>query len=409
MKSKIFILSGLLCTVFAYPTFASDCLWDDCEIGPMTTTTTEKPTPLPEYGLDTIEYPTIEYPAVECVDCYWEMPGTQNVNIVSVKPVEPDDRAPVWDGSKRNYKQPKFTKTVDGRDGVPIWDDSISSYKDKNFHDYFLQPEAIVYLDTPNYMTRTEVNQAVEDLLIPYRPTTEMWINGTRNQTEDLTTIVEKTFDTSIFEPVKSEPIVFSYSGCPFETDTECDIWRKKPIVRETVSPRSPKIHTDKMDVLIYAATIRPEMDATEPVAAPLLERYKMLMRSANACCTDGMAHQLKSAGASDGLVYKFMSDDANFYGIGARCLMMTDADFDRDFPNTATAAVAADVRNGCLCRSRQQFTAMLAPFAEVYASAPEFKESAFNYTYTDGLQRMATVSINQDVKNVLDQLARCP
>ena len=35
--------------------------------------------------------------------------------------------------------------------------------------------------------------------------------------------------------------------------------------------------------------------------------------------------------------------------------------------------------------------------------------ETLFNYTYKDGLQREITVSINNDVQNVLKQLAQCP
>ena len=134
-----------------------------------------------------------------------------------------------------------------------------------------------------------------------------------------------------------------------------------------------------------------------------------MLMRSAQACCTDGLAYTLRDAGASDGLIYKFMADDANFYGLGSRCLMMTDQELDSKYPNTATAVVAADVRNGCLCRGRQWFQAMLAPFKQAYELSPEFAASKFSYTYKDGLQREITVSINEDVQNVLKQLEACP
>ena len=112
-------------------------------------------------------------------------------------------------------------------------------------------------------------------------------------------------------------------------------------------------------------------------------------MKSAQACCTDGMAYALKKAGATDGLVYKFLADDANFYGFGARCLMTTDEELDTKYPNTSTAAVVADVRNGCLCRGRQWFEAMLAPFKDVYKALPEFANEKFYYTYTDGLQRL--------------------
>ena len=73
------------------------------------------------------------------------------------------------------------------------------------------------------------------------------------------------------------------------------------------------------------------------------------------------------------------------------------------------TAVVAADVRNGCLCRGRQWFKAMLAPFEQAYNALPEFKDTEFYYTYTDGLKREITVSVNNDVQNVLKQLEQCP
>ena len=88
---------------------------------------------------------------------------------------------------------------------------------------------------------------------------------------------------------------------------------------------------------------------------------------------------------------------------------MMTDHDLDTKYPNTATAVVAADVRNGCLCRGRQWFQAMLAPFTQAYNALPGFKEADFYYTYQDGLKREITVSVNNDVQNVLKQLEQCP
>ena len=132
-------------------------------------------------------------------------------------------------------------------------------------------------------------------------------------------------------------------------------------------------------------------------------------MASAQACCTDGMTHSLRQAGASDGLIYKFLADDANFYGFGNRCLMMTDYELDTKYPNTSTASAVADVRNGCLCRGRQWFKAMLSPFEQAYQEMPEFKEMPFYYTYQDGLKREIKVSVNNDVQNVLKQLEQCP
>ena len=290
--------------------------------------------------------------------------------------------------------------------------DEKDTYKD--YSDWFLEPLPELYIresDDINLVDMYNQNMAdaaatrarVEELLSPKKPSENLWVTNCAPMpaprpeyvAQDLTELVNVTFGTE--------------DGCPFETETECEIWRRKPIVRETVSPRSPKIRADKMNEFISAARCDENITANNPLAAPLLERYKMLMGSANACCTDGMAYSLKQAGASDGLVYKFLADDANFYGFGARCLMMTDEELDTKYPNTATAAVAADVRNGCLCRGRQWFYAMLAPFQQAYKEFPEFANYKFNYTYTDGLQREITVSVNNDVQNVLKQLALCP
>ena len=198
-------------------------------------------------------------------------------------------------------------------------------------------------------------------------------------------------------------------SNCPFQTKAECNIWRKKPMMRETVSPRSPRIQTDKMQAFISAAHNDNCISADAPVSAPLLSRYLSLMQSARACCTQGMIYNLQHDGASQSLVYKYLSDDANFYDIGNRCLMMTDAEIDNIKLQDASHAMVSDVRNGCLCRGRQWYIAMLAPFAEVYNAVPEFAACDFSYTYVDGLQREITVSINRDVEHVLNQLASCP
>lgn len=408
MKSRIFILSSLLCLCGMAPVVASECDGEGCYF--ITEATDITANEVPSAPVEQTQYIFLE--------------PMRQAKLLSIKPVPADDRPPLWDGSNEEYQIRGYDKTVDWRDGVPIWDDSVSSYKQKDYSDWFLEPLPEIYIrdsDDINVIDLYNQNMAdaaatrarVEELLTPQKPSDNLWTTDKESEqvageaqtsmplprpeyvAQDLTELVTVTFGQN--------------DGCPFETETECEIWRRKPIVRETVSPRSPRIRADKMNEFISAARCDESITANNPLAAPLLERYKMLMSSANACCTDGMAYALKQAGATDGLVYKFLSDDANFYGFGARCLMMTDNELDTKYPNTATAAVAADVRNGCLCRGRQWFYAMLAPFQQAYKEFPEFANYKFNYTYTDGLQREITVSVNNDVQNVLKQLALCP
>ena len=407
MKTKIFIFASLLCMYGTHTVRASECVGEDCEIMPINVTETD------EYA-EIYEEPVWDMP---------DMPAPQtvvipehNVRVYSVKPTVPDDRPKLWDGVHGEYDANLSDKTVDGFDGVPIWDDSISSYKYKDFSDWFLGPAKEAVVTTFNCDDPVEVYkqtmadaattmERVEELLTPKKPSGNLWFesipksNCSLPEPDCLTQNLEKlglAFD-------------LSDDGCPFETDVECEIWRKKPMVRETVSPRSPKIRDVKMSEFVAFAKCNGDITTAHPTAKPLLERYKMLMASAQACCTDGMAYSLRQAGASDALIYKFLADDANFYGFGNRCLMITDYELDTKYPNTSTASTVADVRNGCLCRGRQWFKAMLAPFEQVYQEMPEFREMPFYYTYQDGLKREIRVSVNNDVQNVLKQLEQCP
>ncbi len=452
MKGRIVILTSLALMCPGAGAMGSECIGAGCDVAPISNNV-GTPTVLgvveetsfvatPVAAPTTRMVPAVPAYSTEPQYIYAGAVPMRNIKTISVKPVPEDTRPALYDGTNGNYKTRGFDKTVDWRDGVPIWDDSIVNYKKKDFSDWYLEPAPEIYLreiDSPaesvmarygtppavieetesidavalynqNMSDAAATRARVEELLMPNKPAENLWTD----------TLVVNNVDTPAIPAPRPEYVAQDMTevvaiafgagdGCPFDSETECEIWRRKPLVRETVAPRSPKVRPELLDAFIAKAKCNKEIKASDPTAAPLLDRYKMLMRSAQACCTDGMAYSLKKAGASDGLVYKFLADDANFYGLGNRCLMMTDAEFDTKYPNTATAAVAADVRNGCLCRGRQWFTAMLAPFRDAYAAAPEFAESKFDYTYIDGLQREITVSINNDVQNVLNQLAQCP
>ena len=355
----------------------------------------------------------------------------RNAKLLSIKPAPIDNRPPVWDGTDGNYKPTAHVKTVDWRNGIPIWDDSISDYRTKDFRDWMLKRLPELYIrDSDDAELVTLYNETVEDInatnarieeLLGNKETTSVATTDIQTCDRDPDIAMTTTFRTPCNERYTAQDLTIPVQnafgagvisiddGCPFDTETECNIWRRKPVIRETVSPRSPQIRAINMSEIIFTVNQTGDLDANSVAAAPLLERYKMLMRSAAACCTEGMKYSLKQAGASDGLIYKFLADDANFYNIGGRCLMMSDAEIDEKYSGTATAATIADVRNGCLCRGRQWFSAMLAPFVDLWNMSPAFEQSPFYWTYIDGLQREVTVAINDDVQNVLDQLATCP
>ena len=403
----------MVCVCSMAAAMASECTGDTCYEPEPVYESTET-----EYSWFDYDTPVAEYETTT-VATESNLTPMRNVKLLSIKPAPIDDRAPLWDGTNGKYHPRAYPKTVSWKNGVPIWDDSISNYKKKDFRDWMLSDLPEVYLresddtelvelynDTMENAAATRAH--IEELLTPQKPCENLWVDAPFAPNAICATYAPDPKYTAQ-DMSMTVRTTFGDDGCPFETETECNIWRRKPIIRETVSPRSPKIRDDKMYAFLSSINCNGELDANSAAAAPLVERYKMLMNSARACCVEGMKYSLKNAGASDGLIYKFMSDDANFYNIGERCLMMNDTELDEKYPETATAAVVADVRNGCLCRGRQWFTAMLAPFVEAWRASPEFAQSPFYWTYRDGLNREITVSINDDVQNVLDQIATCP
>ena len=203
--------------------------------------------------------------------------------------------------------------------------------------------------------------------------------------------------------------IVSSQVKCPFDTDSECAIWMRKPIVYETVAPRSTHLRTEIMNDIATAVEQNPNISANDRVMAPLLTRYRVLMRASQSCCTGGITYKLRKAGASQKQIYKFLADDVNFSGFGQRCMVMTDDMINGDNQYSKTPRLITEVKNNCLCKSKESLSALLAPFSQLYKQYPDFAGAPFEYSYTDGVGRPVKQSVNADVQIVLDQLKACP
>ncbi|MDR1206812.1 MAG: hypothetical protein LBK26_00100, partial [Rickettsiales bacterium] len=84
------------------------------------------------------------------------------------------------------------------------------------------------------------------------------------------------------------------FPGCPFETETECHIWKTKPHVKETIANKPRIMPADNIDTLVNLANVGIEIPADSVDAAPLLNRYKLLRAAARSCCMDGITYKLK-------------------------------------------------------------------------------------------------------------------
>ena len=229
--------------------------------------------------------------------------------------------------------------------------------------------------------------------------------------------VIEQNINASeVIEPVRYEINWFEDNStccehddnCPFDTAAECEIWYKKPVHKTSLDPRAPHINPVLVDDMLYAIKSSTEITANEPVMAPLVQRYKMLINASNACCISGIVYKMQKDNANDAEIYNFLKDDANYYAT-SRCMVTNNENILHKYSNGVTGKMVADVRNSCLCKNKEWFVNLLQPFSDIYKENPDFKNSEFIYSYTDGLQREITVSVNDDIQTAMGLLSVCP
>lgn len=195
---------------------------------------------------------------------------------------------------------------------------------------------------------------------------------------------------------------------CPFETKFECDIWLKKPTIKTYFESDNYNISENEINNFITSAQNNSNFKATDMAAAPILKRYKKLMRYSTICCTGRIINKMKSNGASYNSIYNFLTDDLKLSKMGNRCIMMTPDDLDQGNKTAVTKTIAFQVKNKCLCNNKKLLANLLNPFKIIYEKYPAFENNNFNYTYTDKLDQEITVSINSDILRILADLEQC-
>lgn len=197
--------------------------------------------------------------------------------------------------------------------------------------------------------------------------------------------------------------------NCPFDTAEECEIWYKKPEHKTYSGPRAPHFSAVRIDEILYTLYGNYDVNADDESMSPLVDRYKILMQASDACCGAGIIYKMRENGASDKDIYRFLQDDANFFALIKRCMMMNNDEIAGSYSHGVTGQMVADVRNACLCKNRQWFENLLQPFNDIYERMPIFRDKHFVYSYSDDMKRDITVYINDDVQTTSGLLSECP
>ena len=388
MKTKICIFSSLLCLCGIVPGLASDCVGPDCDIEPITT---EEVVTVSEDEINDIS--EIDIGDMRTKAIIIAVPQAEE-EIEEFEEVTWMDSDP--DVQKMPYPEHfqipmRMYQAANGNGEMP----EILMHNVK-FGEY-----------TADVAPLGAYQKNLTDIAMTLSKTDEILRNARPDDNLTVLNIINVQPEDKMAENTKI--LEMEYDGCPFETIEECKIWRKKPTFSESVAPRSKKIRKESLYKFLDAAKCNINITGNHKYARPLIDRYHALMRASQKCCTEGLIHSIRENGESDEMIYKFLFDDANFHGFGERCVMMSDADLDTEYPEMVTPEMLTYVRDECLCRNREWFIGILSPFVQAYKAMPEFKYAEFKYVYTDDLGRTYETSINNEVQDILNRLELCP
>lgn len=386
MKTKNCIFSSLLCLCGILPALASDCVGPDCDIEPMNG---EELVIVSEDDMENIEELNLDDHRTKAI-------------ILAVPEIEEEPEPEVtWmdsDPDVRKMPYPEHFQIPMRMYQAATGDGEMPEILMHNvkFGEY-----------TADVAPLGVYQKNLNDIIMTLSKTDEILRNARPDDNLTVLNIVNVQPEDKVAENTKI--LELEYDGCPFETIEECKIWRRKPIFSESVAPRSKKIRKTSLYKFLDAAKCNINITGNHKYAKPLMDRYHALMRASQKCCTEGLIHSIRRNGESDAMVYKFLFDDANFHGFGERCVMMSDADLDTEYPEMVTPEMLKYVRDECLCKNREWFIGILSPFEQAYKAMPEFKYADFHYVYTDDLGRTYETSVNAEVQDILNRLEMCP
>lgn len=393
MKTKICIFSSLLCLCNFAPVMASDCIGEGCEIE----------------VANVQEFVTVDTADAESV---MELANQKpKAIILAVPDTEEEIEEVTWmDSDPDVRKMPrakKFQIPMQIKEQVSAAKDFMESQSDGSYKPDIYMRNVKLGEYTADVLPLGAYQQNMIDIAMTLSKTDELLRNATPSENLTVLNIVSVQPEDKMADNTKV--LELEYDGCPFETIEECKIWRKKPTFSESVAPRTKKIRKESLYKFLDTAKCNINITGNHKYAKPLVDRYHALMRASQKCCTEGLIYSMKQNGESDDMVYKFLFDDANFYGFGERCVMMSDAALDTEYPEMISPEMLTFVRDECLCKNREWFIGMLSPFEQAYKAMPEFRYADFSYVYTDGLGRKFSVSINAEVQDILKRLKNCP
>jgi hypothetical protein len=195
-------------------------------------------------------------------------------------------------------------------------------------------------------------------------------------------------------------------SRCPFATEKECGIWRAKPSVDVSGEAQNRAVEDNRLCRIISELRAHRRVPAQGEAGRALIPAHRALMDAGRKCCMNSMANAFRAAGLSDSDVANFEREDATGFRFTERCLTISRANITQMTGGGWMGDAMLGAQSQCYSgTSAAHLAKLLAPFVQLFETAPDLKQYPLDYTFTDSRGRRIRMSITHDVFTIADRL----
>jgi len=191
---------------------------------------------------------------------------------------------------------------------------------------------------------------------------------------------------------------------CPFRTAEECEVWRRKPVVRTGGSEsRGPSIERQRLCIIIDELRQNRRLPVESVSGRALIGAHRLMLNNGRRCCVDAATDIIKKSGGTAQDAEGFVSGNAEFLD---RCIAWSEDEIEKISGGGSFGEFLNEVQNRCFAVGGTNIRKMLTPFVQLFNSAPDLEELPLDYDYTDPQGQARRVSITDDVKVITSRLA---
>jgi hypothetical protein len=193
---------------------------------------------------------------------------------------------------------------------------------------------------------------------------------------------------------------------CPFDSAEKCRIWKSKPHIAITHTEPDRTISEESLCRIIDELRKNPHLPVESESGKTLIIAHRQLIETGRNCCFHTVQASLRQMGADDAAVQQWADDDRNIFHFTEKCLLWDEDDIRAQTNGDPVANVMIAAQQSCLSGTPSAgLRTLITPFMQLFNTAPELKDRALDYEFTNEAGMIERLSISDEVNIIAEKL----